>query len=850
MTVAPKRPVKIRPRRTGVVATLALLASGVALATAPPASAAAPECGPPIVAGTTATVTCNFTDAAQQWTVPAGVTRVTFDVYGAQGDGFPVEGFNGGRGGRSIATMDVTPGEVLEVFVGGSTGVEQDTFGNFLPSGGFNGGGDPGSFCIFTATGPFCSRSGFGGGGASDVRRAPYGLADRLIVAGGGGGLGSESAPGAGGGPAGSSAVLSGDPEGRTPGAGGNQDGSSGSGQLGEGSQAGTISDGVNPGYDGGGGGGGYYGGDGGYGASGGGGSGFTADGTGMTTGVRDGTGVVIITYTVAVPPKESQAALTVTSVSGTFGTPLTLSTSGGSGTGAVSYTATNGTATGCAATGSTLTSNSAGSCVVTATKAADSDFTAVSSGPTTVTFGKAPQALLTVTSTAGTTGTPLTLTTSGGSGTGTTTYSAVDGSAADCSVNGSTLTTTSAGTCTVTATKAGDSNFLPAASTPTSITLDAAPATQAPLFVTSTSGTFLTPLPLTTSGGSGSGGVTFEVVNGSATGCSVTAGTITSSSAGTCIVTASRAGDVTYGPVSSDPTTITFGKAAQDALSVTSTNGTYGNPLPLTTSGGSGTGAVSFSTMDGSASGCAVNGATLTSTSSGTCSVTATKATDTNYLPTSTTPTAVTLMAGTQAPLHVTSTTVISGAPLSTSGGSGTGAVTFAADNGTASGCAINGTTVSATTIGTCVVTATKAGGGGFAPTASVPTAVTVLYATTGFSAPKRTVTRSGSTITVKFALTDINGVSVSNAAGQALADAGAVQVRLNGPGAGGPIVVSATCDWNRVKRWFECSLRTTKELTSGVSYYLTAYENPSTGLVTVPTIRNATNPLAIRFR
>jgi hypothetical protein len=82
-----------------------------------------------------------------------------------------------------------------------------------------------------------------------------------------------------------------------------------------------------------------------------------------------------------------AQSALTVTSTSGQFGTSLTLTTSGGSGTGAVTYSVSNGTATGCSVTGSTLTFTSAGTCIVTATKAADANFLVGSSPATTVTL-------------------------------------------------------------------------------------------------------------------------------------------------------------------------------------------------------------------------------------------------------------------------------------------------------------------------------------------------------------------------------------------------------------------------------------------------------------------------------
>lgn len=85
-------------------------------------------------------------------------------------------------------------------------------------------------------------------------------------------------------------------------------------------------------------------------------------------------------------------------------------------------------------------------------------------------------QSTLTVSSTSGQFGTSLTLTSSGGSGTGAVTYSAINGTATGCSVSGSTLTFTSAGTCTVTATKAADANYLAASSAATTVTISPKP--------------------------------------------------------------------------------------------------------------------------------------------------------------------------------------------------------------------------------------------------------------------------------------------------------------------------------------------------------------------------------------
>jgi hypothetical protein len=74
------------------------------------------------------------------------------------------------------------------------------------------------------------------------------------------------------------------------------------------------------------------------------------------------------------------QAALSLTSKSGKIGTSLKLTTSGGSGTGGVTFSVVNGTAKGCALSGTSLKATSAGTCVVTATKAGDSTYLAATS--------------------------------------------------------------------------------------------------------------------------------------------------------------------------------------------------------------------------------------------------------------------------------------------------------------------------------------------------------------------------------------------------------------------------------------------------------------------------------------
>jgi len=86
-------------------------------------------------------------------------------------------------------------------------------------------------------------------------------------------------------------------------------------------------------------------------------------------------------------PPPSVQSTLTITTLAGHIGTPLTLATSGDTGGGAVTYGVSNGSATGCAISGSSLKATSAGTCVVIATKAANGTNAAVSSPATTITF-------------------------------------------------------------------------------------------------------------------------------------------------------------------------------------------------------------------------------------------------------------------------------------------------------------------------------------------------------------------------------------------------------------------------------------------------------------------------------
>jgi hypothetical protein len=275
----------LRATLAGLAGALAL-ACAILLASGGGSALAAPSCAP-----SGAATVCTFsTPGADTFTVPAGVTEASFDLFGAQGGS--MEGFTvGGRGGRASAELPLSPGATLTVVVGGAGGSidAEDPAG----AGGVNGG----------AAGGEGEGSGeaAGGGGASDVRMGGTDLFHRVLVAGGGGGaanLGSDLGFADGGGGGGLSGEAGG-PAG-TGGSGGDQGGESGSGNLGDGSPGADGDPGCPPCFPvgGGGGGGGYYGGAGGQpDHGGGGGSGFGPPGVVFETGVRAGDGLVTITY-------------------------------------------------------------------------------------------------------------------------------------------------------------------------------------------------------------------------------------------------------------------------------------------------------------------------------------------------------------------------------------------------------------------------------------------------------------------------------------------------------------------------------------------------------------------------
>ncbi|MFM2351644.1 MAG: hypothetical protein RL096_125 [Actinomycetota bacterium] len=242
---------------------------------------------------------------------------------------------------------------------------------------------------------------------------------------------------------------------------------------------------------------------------------------------------------------------------------------------------------------------------------------------------------------------------------------------------------------------------------------------------VSNSTATFGTNSTLMATGFIGSGAISFDWVSGP---CSITApNTLVSTGAGDCVVTATIAADATHLSQTSVPKTITVGKSGQ-TISVVSTAATYGTNSTLTTSGYSGTGAISYNWVSGPCAITAPN--TLVTTAIGTCVVTATISTDANYLNATSSQQSITISAATRTLGFSTTTYALAyGATQQLTATPSVGAGTVTYDDGSSTACDVNASTGVLTITaasGTCVVNATVAANGNYT-SATTTTPVTV---------------------------------------------------------------------------------------------------------------------------
>ena len=222
-------------------------------------------------------------------------------------------------------------------------------------------------------------------------------------------------------------------------------------------------------------------------------------------------------------------------------------------------------TSSGCSISGDKVSFTATGTCKVDFNDAGNGAFAAASQVQQSIKIsatGLKTQATLFLTSTSGIVGNSLLLASKGGSGTGTVSYAVTNVGTAGCTIFGTVLRATNAGTCTATVTKAADANYKVALSSATTVTFTVSATghkTQAALTLTSTSGIAGNSLTFTSKGGSGTGAVSYAVTNVGTAECSVSGTALNANKAGTCTVTVTKAADANYKVALSSATTVTF---------------------------------------------------------------------------------------------------------------------------------------------------------------------------------------------------------------------------------------------------------------------------------------------------
>jgi hypothetical protein len=401
-----------------------------------------------------------------------------------------------------------------------------------------------------------------------------------------------------------------------------------------------------------------------------------------------------------------AQAALTISNQNTTnpVGTSVTLTTTGGSGLGAVTYALSTPNAL-CSFRRSAITATAGTTCSVVATKAASGIYASITSDPVVFTF-KGAQATLSISNTVLTNavGSEVVITTAGGSGSGALTL-AVTG--ANCVLTDDVLTATGPANCVVSATKAQDNIYAGSNTATKNFTFL---ADQAVLSITNSTltnsvGTVVT---LTSSGGSGTGAITYALSTPNAL-CSLVGATVTASQPTQCSVVATKAAQGLYASKTSAPVIFSF-KGAQPTLTVSNATRTnaVGTAVTLTTAGGAGSGAVTYAVTGAN---CTLTEATLGASAAASCVVTATKAADATYSQAVSAPVSFSFL-GAQAALTIsnqnTTNPVGTSVTLTTTGGSGLGAVTYALSTPNAQ-CSLRRNILTARAGTTCSVVAIK---------------------------------------------------------------------------------------------------------------------------------------------
>lgn len=431
-----------------------------------------------------------------------------------------------------------------------------------------------------------------------------------------------------------------------------------------------------------------------------------------------------------------------LTATGGPSGNPVVYSVDPSSTPGACSLSGQNG---------ADVSYAHAGDCVVDADQAGAAEWDAAAEVAVTIAIAPAPQSIQFTPPAAGTVGGTAVVSASGGLSGNPVVFSVDPSSGAGvCSLSGpdgATVSFGAAGSCVVDANQAGDADHLAAPQVTQTITVG--PGAQAISLAPPPPAAAGTTASLGATGGSSGDPVVFSVDPTSGAGVCVLSGsegaTVTYTDAGTCVIDANEAGDADWNAAPQVSETISVAQGAESlqfppagtlqvgqlptgtvgvTQTVSATPGPSSSPVVYSVDASSGAGVCSVSGVDG---------ATVSFSAVGTCILDANQAGDANWLAAPQVSEMIAVGPGSQTIDFVPPATgsVGTSVQLSAGGGGSSSPVVFSVDpTSDAGACAVSGTdgsTLSFTGVGSCVVDADQAADANYAAAPQVTETVTV---------------------------------------------------------------------------------------------------------------------------
>jgi Protein kinase domain/IPT/TIG domain len=413
---------------------------------------------------------------------------------------------------------------------------------------------------------------------------------------------------------------------------------------------------------------------------------------------------------------------------SGTAGDSATLSATGGGSGNPVMFSVDPASAAVCTVSGGTVTYNNSGACVIDANQAGNGTYAPAPQVQRTITVASGPKQGQSISFTApssGTVGGSAVLSATASSGLPVTLM--VDPAGAGvCTLSGRTVTYNNSGSCVIDASQAGNSTYAAAQAEQTITVAGVHKQTQSISFDAPSSGTVGGSAAVSATSSSGLP-VTLMVDSGSAGVCALSGSTsptmVTYTTAGSCVIDASQAGNGTYAAAQAQQTIAVALKPQSITFNKLPSSGTVGGSATVSATASSGL-PVTLMIDSGSAGVCALSGSTSGSTvtyaTAGSCVIDASQAGNGTYAAAQAKLTIAVASKSQSISFDASSSGTVGGsAGVSAVASSGL-PVTLMVDSGSTGVCSLSGSTSGSTVTynnsGSCVIDASQAGNGTYA--------------------------------------------------------------------------------------------------------------------------------------